>query len=306
MNSLLHTWLQPLQPYLNIPDLIELSAVQSGQVQLECAPDGYTQHSAPELTLHYWEMLCHALAHHQGLTFDVIKQPRLSVMLPQGHRFEAMLGSTVESGISVSIRIKRSLGFELEAFGLHGELKQRLLAMIGQGANILISGGTSSGKTTFLNHLIPAIPLSQRILVVEDTRELHVPHPNHLYYTLSRNEENPVVGYPQMIDHMMRSRPDMIIMGELSLSNAYPLLRLLNSGHAGLLCTLHANSPDAALAWAIPQNIAFAGHTLTGVKEFLYQAVDAVIQLHRRESRRHIHEILFPKSGEHILLGSKA
>ncbi len=104
-----------------------------------------------------------------------------------------------------------------------------------------------------------------------------------------------------MIDHLMRSRPDMIIMGELSIANAYPILRLLNSGHAGFMCTLHANTPASALAWAIPQNIAFAGHDLTGVKEFLHEAVDVVLQLHRGEDgTRHITEVLFPKTGESL------
>ncbi|MBN9344453.1 MAG: Flp pilus assembly complex ATPase component TadA, partial [Holosporales bacterium] len=170
-----------------------------------------------------------------------------------------------------------------------------------EGANILISGGTSSGKTTFMNMLLQSIPKDKRILILEDTRELNVPHENHVHYVVSRNEKNPTLDYPQMIDHLMRSRPDIILMGELSMANSYPILRLLNSGHAGFMCTLHANSCEAALSWAIPQNIAFSGHETKGVKEFLYEAVDLVIQLHRNDQgKRYVGELLFPKTQQII------
>ncbi len=298
---LLTSWLQPLERYLTVPDLIEVSVVKPGEVKLEIAGQGYITEPAPELTSSYWELLCHALANERGLYFDAIKQPRLSVMLPAGHRFEALLGSHVDAGISVSIRLKRSLALTLEQFGLSGSNKDRLLVLLQQGANILISGGTSSGKTTFMNQLVHYILPEKRLLVVEDTREMHVPHSNCSYYLLSRNEDTPVMDYPRMIDHIVRSRPDMIIMGELSMANAYPILRLLNSGHAGFMCTLHANTPDSALSWAIPQNVAFAGYQLSGVKEFLYEAVDLVLQLHRDDTgQRRVTEMLFPKTGEHI------
>jgi Flp pilus assembly CpaF family ATPase len=302
-NILLNAWLEPLQPCLNRPDLIELSANQAGEVLLEFPGIGYVTETAPSLTTDYWEKLCHVLANIQGLYFDVIKQPKLSVMLPGGHRFEAMLGNNVASTLSISIRMRRTIHLGLEQFGLTGELQARVLEMIKQGANVLISGGTSSGKTTFMNRLVQEIPLDKRVLVVEDTREIHVPHHNRQYYLLSRNEDSPTIDYPKMIDHLMRSRPDMIIMGELSMANAYPILRLLNSGHAGFMCTLHANTPASALEWAIPQNIAFSGHDLSGVKDFLYEAVDLVLQLHRTaDGKRRITDVLFPKTGEHIQL----
>jgi Flp pilus assembly CpaF family ATPase len=295
--------LSPLTPYLDDPDILECSVIRAGEVHLEKEGAGYCTLKAPQLTYSYWETLCHGLANHHGLYFHVLKQPRLSVMLPGGHRFEALLGSTVESSLSISIRMKRSLLVPLEDFGLKGDLKEEIVALIQRGANILISGGTSSGKTTFMNRLIQEIPSHKRVLVVEDTRELFVPQENHQYYVISRNEGAPVIDYAHLIDHLMRSRPDVILMGELSMNNAYPLLRLLNSGHAGFLCTLHANSPDLALSWAIPQNISFSGYSVGGVKEFLYEAVDAVIQLHKQDNgTRGISEILFPKESKTLSL----
>lgn len=294
-------WLLPIETYLNDPDLIECSVIQPGELRLEKAGQGFTHIFTPKLDLKYWETLCHVLANHWGVGFDSVTQPRLSVMLPGGHRFEAMVGSNVESKISISIRMRRYLHLSFTDYGLNSTHKQLIITHIKEGANILISGGTSSGKTTFMNMLIQAIPLNKRILVLEDTRELNLPHENHVHYVVSRNEKNPSLDYPQMIDHLMRSRPDIILMGELSMANSYPILRLLNSGHAGFMCTLHANSCEAALSWAIPQNIAFSGHETKGVKEFLYEAVDLVIQLHRNDrGQRQVSEMLLPKKNELI------
>ncbi|OJX10125.1 MAG: hypothetical protein BGO77_03155 [Caedibacter sp. 37-49] len=297
----INAWLLPLEPYLNERDLIECSVIKPGELRLEKSEGGFSSIATPDLDLNYWETLCHVLANHWGLNFDRITQPRLSVMLPAGHRFEAMLGSNVESKLSISIRMRRHLKLSLKDYGLNREQEQMIASLIKEGANILISGGTSSGKTTFMNVLIQAIPQDKRILVLEDTRELNIPHENHVHYMVSRNEKNPTLDYPQMIDHLMRSRPDIILMGELSIANAYPISRLLNSGHAGFMCTLHANSCDAALSWAIPQNIAFSGHEAKGVKEFLYEAVDLVIQLHRNDfGQRQVNKILFPKKNKTI------
>ncbi|AIL13631.1 hypothetical protein IM40_11195 (plasmid) [Candidatus Paracaedimonas acanthamoebae] len=297
----LTAWLAELNPYLQEEDLIECSVIKAGELNLEISGKGYKKISTPKLDLKYWETLCHVLANHWGLAFDPIIQPRLSVMLPGGHRFEAMLGSNVESKLSISIRMRRYLKLSFEDYGLNLEHEQMIISLIKEGANILISGGTSSGKTTFMNCLLSSIPQDKRILVLEDTRELTIPHENHVHYVVSRNEKNPTLDYPQMIDHLMRSRPDIILMGELSMANSYPILRLLNSGHAGFMCTLHANSCESALSWAIPQNIAFSGHEPKGVKEFLYEAVDLVIQLHRSDKgQRYVGEMMFPKTQELI------
>lgn len=297
----LTAWLAELNPYLQEEDLIECSVIKAGELNLEISGMGYKKISTSKLDLKYWENLCHVLANHWGLAFDPITQPRLSVMLPGGHRFEAMVGSNVESKLSISIRMRRYLNLSFADYGLDPRHEELITNLIQKGANILISGGTSSGKTTFMNMLLQSIPQDKRILVLEDTRELNVPHENHIHYVVSRNEKNPTLDYPQMIDHLMRSRPDIILMGELSMANAYPILRLLNSGHAGFMCTLHANSCDAALSWAIPQNIVFSGHEPKGVKEFLYEAVDLVIQLHRSDKgQRYVGEMMFPKTQELI------
>ena len=89
----------------------------------------------------------------------------------------------------------------------------------------------------------------------------------------------------------------MIIAGEVSVANAFPIIRLLNSGHAGFMCTVHANTPELALSSAIPQNIVLAGIHVPNIEETLYELIDVIIQLHRTSTgRREVVEILFPKS----------
>lgn len=306
MNVVLLAQLRPLQAYLQQKDLVELTAVQSGQVGLELAGSGYQWHDVPNLSFNYWRGLCQVLANLNGITFDLVQQPRVSTALPGGHRFEAMLGKNVQGDeLSVSIRMRRSIQLTLEDFGLKGSIKDRIIKDIQTGKTVLVSGGTSSGKTTFLNVLIPYIPEDKRVLSVEDTRELMIPHLNQVNYIVSRNEATPYVGYSHVIDHLMRSRPDIILAGELSIANTFPILRLLNSGHKGFMCTLHANSPDLALDEAIPANVMLSGNPAQGVSEYLRKTVDVVIQLHRLPSgRREVTEVLFPIENEQTLVNN--
>lgn len=302
-NVALQMLLTPLFPLLETKDLVELSVNKPREVGLEIAGRGYQFQTAELLDYAYWVLLCHVLANQNGVVFNPQHQPRVSTALPGGHRFEAMLGKNVEHFLSISIRIKRAISIALEHFGLSGALKERIIHLVQSGANMVISGGTSSGKTTFLNQLIAYIPLHTRILTVEDTRELEVPHLNRKHYIVSRNEANPAIGYSEMIDHLMRSRPDVIIAGEISVSNAFPIVRLFNSGHSGFMCTVHANSPELALSAAIPQNVRLAGLDSVGICELLHETVDIVLQLHRQpDGQRQVTEILFPKTKEKIVM----
>lgn len=300
-DPVLDTLLEPLEPFLGTAYLIELSVVRPLEVGLEIAGLGYHFVAAPALDYNYWCALCHALANRSAVLFHPLRQPRISTALPGGHRFEAMLGKNVDQELSISIRIKRKCQGSLESFRVVGQFQERLIQMVRRGANLLVSGGTSSGKTSFLNQLIPYIPPEKRILSVEDTRELDIPHRNQKNYIVSRNETNTVIGYPEIIDHLVRSRPDVIIAGEVSVANAFPIVRLLNSGHSGFMATVHANSPELALSAAIPQNIQLAGLNPNGIEALLYKTLDVVVQLHRFEKdKRVVTEVLFPKSGEHL------
>jgi Flp pilus assembly CpaF family ATPase len=304
MNPTLATLMTPLNQLLNTKDLVELSVFEAGKVGLEVAGQGYAFIETPHLNTRYWHLLCHALANQQGLVFAPPQQPFLSVALPGGHRFQAKMGQGVESRLDISIRLLRPVDIPLEKFGLIGDLQDKILNLIKGGANIIVSGGTSSGKTTFLRQLLKQIPQDKRILTLEDTRELFMPgHPHIIHHLVPRNEGRNHELYGREIDHMMRSRPDVIILGEVSVGNAFPILRLLNSGHAGFMTTIHANTPELALTAAIPQNIRLSGQEDRGVVDVLMATVDLIIQLHKVGLKdRLITEVFFPKAQQTIQL----
>ena len=273
--------LKPLEGLLKVHNLVELSAVREGEVALEIADKGYEFRKTPGLTLEYWTNLCYVLGNKKGEVFDPEKQPRMSTRLPGGHRFEAMIGKSVDSGLSISIRINRQVSVSLEEFGLPSSIQNELIEAVREGESILISGGTSSGKTTFLRALIQYIPLEKRVLTVEDTRELEVPHPNKVQYVVNRNEKSPVISWPQVIDHLMRSRPDVIIAGELSIANTFALISLLDTGHRGFMTTVHSNSAKLAVEETIPTKVKLAEINIPSLSDYLKKTIDWVIQIQK-------------------------
>jgi type IV secretion system protein VirB11 len=325
-DAVLESKLEPLLPLLKRKNVEEINANEAGEVILDIAGRGCESVKDPRLTVRYWDELCHILANKAGTIFNVEKQPVVSTRLPGGHRFEAMLGKTVvETGVSVSIRVKRNFRAELESFGLSGDCKHlhddlakhgaagepagTLLAwpsdvkvwlgsQVAAGRNILVSGGTSSGKTTLLNALVQFIPKERRVLCVEDTREIDLPHiKNKNFFVVSRNEANPNVGYGEVFDHMMRSHPEIIITGELSIKNAYSALLLMNSGHRGFMCTMHANNARMALHEGFYQRITLNGRQMIkrDLVEYLYSAIDLVIHCGLGEDgRRQVLELWEP------------
>jgi len=304
INSVLSCYISPLQKLLSRERLVEISVVGEGQIGFEYADSGYVFETHPELDKSYWRRLCKVLANLNGLKFSFPKDPFLSVALPGGHRFQAKMGQGVESGLDISIRLFRNIDLSFDSFGLSQDLSDDICHRLKKGMNCLISGGTSSGKTTFLRHMLNQIPTSKRILTLEDTREIFLPNHKHiLHHMVARNgssdERNKAYG--DEIDHMMRSRPDIIVLGEVSTSNAFPILRFLNSGHAGFFSTVHANTADLAMSSAIPQNIALSGHSSEGVEGVLRATLDMVIQLNKVDGKRLVTEIYFPQENRRII-----
>lgn len=307
MNIVLSHLYSPLSQLLSSQDLIEVNANHSGEVVLETPSKGRFKQDMPTFTGGYWVSLCHVLANLKGLAFDPLTQPALSTQLPGGHRFQALIGPVVETEFCISIRVRRKPHLTLESFGVEGEFKQELLKLVKEGASILVSGGTSSGKTTFLNLLIQEIPEDKRILTVEDTKELIIPHQDHVSYIISRNDKEGAIGYPQVIDHILRSRPDIVLGGEISVPNAYPFMRLLNTGHRGFMTTIHADSPLDALQYTFPQNIQLAELTIPDPLAFLKSKFDLIVQLNKIKSgERRITEAYFPGEERVLKFGEEA
>src|SRR5438874_11363283 len=160
--------------------------------------------------------------------------------------------------------------------------------------NILISGGTGTGKTTLLNALAAYIPDHDRIVVIEETAEIHLDKPNLLRFEARRahvplgNEAPmPPVAIAELVRATLRHRPDRILVGEVRGAEAFDLLQALNTGHLGSLSTIHANSAEQALMrlahCVLTANVGLPHHS---IREAIALAIHLVVHLARAHGRR--------------------
>lgn len=211
-----------------------------------------------------------------------------------GFRIAAALAPTSVRGPSMCIRkhspVHLSLADYVNAGAITEEWAERLREMITSSKNVLIVGGTSSGKTTFANALIGEIPADQRVVTIEDTPELKVRAPN--WVSLESNAQRNVTTR-DLVRLALRYRPDRIIVGEVRGGEAYDLLDAANTGHDGVIATLHANSAFDALS-------RFENLILRGGIEWPHRAIctqiartfDYVVFMTRRHGVRRLQEVL--------------
>jgi len=225
-------------------------------------------------------------------------KPILDSRLPDGSRVAAVIPPCSLSGVTLTIRKFNRRHFEMSALLRCGTLDQPLANhfedYVLHRKNILISGGTGTGKSTLASILAKYIPDEERILLIEDTAELHVPQPNLVRFE-ARQEQNGVqpVTIRDLLRAALRHRPDRIILGEVRGAEAFDLLQLLNTGHSGTLSTIHANSARQGLS-------RFTSCVLESGMEIPYRAIktnvgdslNVVIQIERRPGRRFISEVL--------------
>ena len=176
-----------------------------------------------------------------------------------------------------------------------GDVQQFLSLAVKSHQNIVISGGTSTGKTTFLNALLQEIPMDERIITIEDTREVNAPHGNLLNLIAAKGDQGRSLATIQdLLEATLRLRPDRIILGELRGKEAYTFLRAINTGHPGSICTLHADSPAGAIEqlslMVLQANL---GLSRNEIKDYVSSMIDIVVQLKREGSRRYISAIQF-------------
>src|SRR5205807_7496233 len=157
-----------------------------------------------------------------------------------------------------------------------------------------ICGGTGSGKTTTLNILSRFIPEEERILLIEDTAEIQIAQPNLVRFE-ARHAQNglPGVAIRDLLKAALRHRPDRILLGEIRGGEAFDLLQLLNTGHSGTLCTIHANSAQQGLA-RFTSCVLQSGVDLPyrSIKTNIADSLNVVIHVERRPGRRYISEVL--------------
>jgi pilus assembly protein CpaF len=149
--------------------------------------------------------------------------------------------------------------------------------------NILIAGGTSSGKTTFLNALAALIPRTSRIVTIEDTFEIALPHPNWVAMeTVTQGRGDRTIDMRALVAHALHLRPDRILVGECRGGEALDLLQAMNSGHDGSLTTVHASSPQDVIS-RLETLVLMAGYEipLVAIRQQISRAINLIVQMRR-------------------------
>ncbi len=221
--------------------------------------------------------------------------PMVDARLADGSRVNAIIPPLAIDGASISIRRfpedKLKLDDLVEKNALTAQMAQFLKATSKAKQNILISGGTGSGKTTMLNAISNFIPADERIVTIEDSAELQLqlPHVVRLETRPANIEGKGEVSLRDLVKNSLRMRPDRIVIGEVRGGEAFDMLQAMNTGHDGSLTTVHANNPRDALA-RVENMVSMAGFELpvSAIRKQIASAINIIVQLNRLEdgSRR--------------------
>lgn len=224
--------------------------------------------------------------------------PILDSRLPDGSRVAAVIPPCSLGGVTLTIRKFNTRHFQMEDLIRAGTLDQhlanRLEDYVLSRKNILISGGTGTGKSTTLGILAKFIPEEERILLIEDTAELHFDHANLVRFE-ARPEQGGARPVPirDLLKAALRHRPDRILLGEVRGGEAFELLQLLNTGHSGTLSTIHASSATQGLA-RFTSCVLQSGVELPyrAIKTNIADSLNAVVHIERRPGSRFISEVV--------------
>lgn len=225
-------------------------------------------------------------------------KPILDSRLPDGSRVAAVIPPCSLAGVTLTIRKFNTRNFEIEDLIREGTLDRALANHLEDYVlarkNILISGGTGTGKTTLLSILGKFIPEEERVLVIEDTAEIQLAQQNLVRFE-ARREQNgvPAVAIRDLLKAALRHRPDRLVLGEIRGGEAFDLLQLLNTGHSGTLSTIHASSALQGLA-RFTSCVLQSGVEIPyrSIKTNIADSLNIVIQVERRPGRRYISEVL--------------
>lgn len=316
----LRSYLAPLTGMLARPDVTDIYVNRPGEIWVETLGGEVERHDAPALDAATLDRLARQIAalSHQGISRE---HPLLSASLPDGARVQIAAPPATRGPMALAIRKHVSADLALSDYAAAGafahtrrstqpagvsveaELARRLdagdiagmLALaVRARKNVLVSGGTSTGKTTFLNALIREIPAEERLILIEDTPELHQHHPNLVGLLAVRGSLGEArINATDLLAASLRMRPDRIILGELRGEEAYTFLRAINTGHPGSMTSVHADSAERAIE-QIVLLVLQAGTQLSreDVRHYVKSTVDVYVQLARVGGKRSVAEVL--------------
>lgn len=313
----LHQYLGPLQQWLQREDVTDLYVNRPGEIWIESVSAGIERADAQDLDAKTLDRLARQIAafSNQGVSRE---HPILSATLPDGARVQLVLPPATRDHVALAIRkhvvMDRSLADydadqSFAGLGSATSRAARLSAMasvqaargasallseaVRQRCNILISGGTSTGKSTFLNALLKEVGSDERLIVIEDTPELKFKQANAVGLLSARSQLSEAnVNTDDLLNAALRMRPDRIILGEIRGIEAFTFLRAVNTGHPGSMSTIHADSPERAidqLALLVLQS----GSQLRreDVMDYVRSTIDVFVQLERTPLGRRISAI---------------
>lgn len=319
----LRQYLDIFKEWLDNPQISEICVNKPGELWIEeLGAPAMIRIENKNITYENLVRLGRLIASHteQAIAKEI---PLLSAVLPTGERIQIALPPVARHGVALSIRKQVIRDMSLSDFVKAGtynevnitrnleentdndhlpdmsqpnEIAKFLSQAIRDKKNIIISGGTSSGKTTQLNAILKEIDESERIITIEDTPEVHPPHKNHLSFIASKGDQGmSKVSIQDCLEASLRFRPDRILLGELRGKEAYSFLRAVNTGHPGSITTVHADTPKGAMEQITLMVMqADLGLSREEILSYISSIVDVVIQLKRIGGKRVLTDIWCP------------
>lgn len=309
-----------LAPFNNVlvrPDVTDIYVNRPGEMWVETLSGSIERIDDPSLSEQTLQRLARQVAAltHQGISRE---HPLLAATLPDGSRIQVAGPPATRGPLALAIRRQVSAGLTLQDYVTSDAFAEtrtgvtfrrdddKLVSLIADRnfskalsfavesrRNIIVSGGTSTGKTTFLNALLREIPDGERLITIEDTPELVVRQPNAIGLLSVRGElGEALVSVNDLVSASLRMRPDRIILGELRGPEAFAFLRAIGSGHPGSMTSVHADSPEAAVEQLL-MLVLQSGTRLkrADVRQYVLQSVDLFVHLGRTGGRRSVEAI---------------
>jgi type IV secretion system protein VirB11 len=302
VDPFLEAYLEPFRTWLSHADVTEILVNRPGELWIE-QRGRMTAHKAPKIDDSLLQRLAEQVARvsHQGISRE---RPLLAAMLPNGARVQFVAPTATRAHWALAIRRHCLLDLPLDAYASgplqpiqkhsasspHEDPIGFLRQAVKERKTILISGGTSTGKTTFLNALMREVPVDERVIVVEDTAEVQLHGPNDLGLIAVKGElGEALINTDDLLQAALRLRPDRILLGELRGKEAVSFLRAVNTGHPGSFSTIHANSTSGALEQlALMVMQSGLGLSRSETIDYARSVIDVVVQLGREGAERKI------------------